>query len=245
MTSSPFFSVITASYNSAGTIQALAQSLADQTYRDFEWIVQDGASSDLTVAIAEGTEAANPRVSSARDSGIYDALNRAIDRSRGEYLIFLGGDDRLSDTNVLDDLHRDLSADPVDILLAQTSYPDGSTFVSRLGRITVVVNSVHHQGAAYSRKRIGAFRYDLSSPVVADYELNLIAYREGWTHRSIDRVISICEDDGVSRRGSETALYADLRRLRRKHLGRSVSWAAWLIGLANVARRRVTKARVS
>ena len=103
----PFFTIITSTYNAAATLPHLLDSLASQTCRDFNWIVQDGASSDATIQIVEQYRDRLPEVltDSGKDSGIYDAWNKAIDRwqdKMGEWILFLGADDKLADVNVLD-----------------------------------------------------------------------------------------------------------------------------------------------
>ena len=102
----PFFTIITSTYNAAATLPRLLDSLASQTCRDFNWIVQDGASSDATIQIVEQYRDRLPEVlaDSGKDSGIYDAWNKAIDRwqdKMGEWVLFLGADDKLADVNVL------------------------------------------------------------------------------------------------------------------------------------------------
>ncbi|MDR2054627.1 MAG: glycosyltransferase [Desulfovibrio sp.] len=99
----PFFSIITATLNAAATLPRLLDSLACQTCRDFELIIQDGASSDNTVAIAESYRKRLPALSlvSVPDTGIYDAWNRALERARGEWVLFLGADDRLASSETL------------------------------------------------------------------------------------------------------------------------------------------------
>ena len=92
----PFFTIITSTYNAAATLPRLLDSLASQTCRDFNWIVQDGASSDATIQIVEQYRDRLPEVlaDSGKDSGIYDAWNKAIDRwqdKMGEWVLFFGG----------------------------------------------------------------------------------------------------------------------------------------------------------
>lgn len=92
---SAMISVITASYNAAATIEALAESLRVQTDPDFEWIVVDGMSTDQT---AERVRLYAERYSwvkciSERDFGIYDALNKGIALSQGEHYVVAGADD--------------------------------------------------------------------------------------------------------------------------------------------------------
>lgn len=102
----PFFSIITATYNAAVSLPRLLVSLAEQTCRDFELIIQDGASSDDTMAMAESYRDRVPGLSlvSEPDKGIYDAWNKAITVQRellGRWILFLGADDALYAPDVL------------------------------------------------------------------------------------------------------------------------------------------------
>ena len=101
---SPFFTIITATRNAAATLPRLLESLAGQTCRVFELIIQDGASTDDTVAVAEAWRERLPALSLASepDTGIYDAWNKALRRIRGQWVLFLGSDDRLDSDTVLE-----------------------------------------------------------------------------------------------------------------------------------------------
>lgn len=235
----PWLSIITATFNAGAHIGSLATSIASQDFRDFEWIVQDGGSTDSTARILRSTANTNLRLASEPDSGIYDALNNALDKARGEYVLFLGADDRLIDSTVLADLHSTTSKSDAKVVLGRIISTSGVEFTSRLGRITRYINSVHHQGALYRRDAFAGFRYDLSAPVVADYELNLLAYRNRWSSVTVDRVFVECGDEGISNRTDERALYRDMRRLRRKHMGPVPSYTAYVVGVANLLRRKI------
>ena len=99
----PFFTIITATFNAASTLPRLLDSLAGQTCRDFEFILQDGASSDATLSRAESYRNRLPvlSVASEPDAGIYDAWNKALPRVSGRWVLFLGADDALADVDVL------------------------------------------------------------------------------------------------------------------------------------------------
>ena len=75
----------------------LLDSLAGQSCRDFELIIQDNSSADNTVAVAESFRARLPAIDiqSEPDAGIYDAWNKALLRARGQWILFLGADDAL------------------------------------------------------------------------------------------------------------------------------------------------------
>lgn len=112
--------IITATYNAAATLPRLLESLAAQTCQDFELVIQDGASSDDTVAVAESYRHRLPSLSlvSEPDAGIYDAWNKALPRVRGEWVLFLGADDTLADKNVLCEVRDNLLVLPKSVVFA-------------------------------------------------------------------------------------------------------------------------------
>lgn len=98
----PAITVIVATRNVAPLLQALFDSLASQTFRDFEVLVSDGASTDGTLPMLERASAILPlRVVSRADAGIYDAWNLALAHARGAWVCFLGADDRFADASSL------------------------------------------------------------------------------------------------------------------------------------------------
>jgi len=102
------FSIVTVVWNRASTIGDALDSLAGQTHRDYEHIVQDGGSSDGTAAIIRRRAADDARISlvSERDGGIYDALNRALARAAGDVVGVLHSDDFLAHPQVLERVAR-------------------------------------------------------------------------------------------------------------------------------------------
>lgn len=102
----PFFTIITATYNAATALPHLLDSLVGQSCQDFELRIQDGASSDDTVAMATGYRGTLPGLSlvSEPDTGIYDAWNKALaahSGQLGQWILFLGADDALYAPDVL------------------------------------------------------------------------------------------------------------------------------------------------
>lgn len=99
MSTTPFFSIVTASYNSEKTITDTITSVLNLDFKDFEYIIIDGNSSDGTLEIIKSfvpkfeTKGVPYKFISEKDKGIYDAWNKGIALSEGQWISFLGSDD--------------------------------------------------------------------------------------------------------------------------------------------------------
>lgn len=93
----PLISVITPAYNAEKTIDATIESVAGQTFCDWEMIIVDDSSTDHTRDKLRKAAAADPRIRAAfleKNSGSAAARNMALDLAKGQYVAFLDGDDR-------------------------------------------------------------------------------------------------------------------------------------------------------
>jgi glycosyltransferase involved in cell wall biosynthesis len=89
----PKISVITATFNSAKTLEATIQSIVAQQYPKLEFIIIDGRSTDGTLEIIKNHAQYITRWVSGKDRGLYDAMNKGIELSTGEMVAFLNSDD--------------------------------------------------------------------------------------------------------------------------------------------------------
>ncbi|MBN1967940.1 MAG: glycosyltransferase [Candidatus Delongbacteria bacterium] len=92
----PLFSIITVSYNSEKTIARTIESVLHQTYKDYEYIIIDGASTDSTVDIIKSyIDKFDGKLSfvSEKDNGIYDAMNKGISKTNGQLIGIINSDD--------------------------------------------------------------------------------------------------------------------------------------------------------
>lgn len=97
-------SIVTATYNSAATIADTLRSVLEQTYADIEYWIIDGASTDQTLAIVHAWEArfgGRLHLVSEPDHGIYDAMNKGIERCTGDIVGLLNSDDFLTSPTVI------------------------------------------------------------------------------------------------------------------------------------------------
>ncbi len=93
-------SVVTACLNNEDTIEDSMKSLASQDYEDIEHIVQDGMSTDNTLEIVKRYHLSS-LIESASDLGLYDALNKGIERSQGDIIGLLHSDDFYASSDVI------------------------------------------------------------------------------------------------------------------------------------------------
>ena len=92
-TRKPFFSIITVVLNNKKTFEATIKSVFDQSFRNYEYIVVDGGSTDGTLDIIKKNEDKIDFWLSEKDNGIYDAFNKAIRISKGKYIGIINSDD--------------------------------------------------------------------------------------------------------------------------------------------------------
>lgn len=109
MPDAPLISIITATFNAAEQLAHTVASLREQTFRNFEWIVIDGGSTDGTPELLRDTEDMLSYWVSEPDSGIYDAWNKGCARARGEWLMFLGAGDVLASPEVFEGFLKTLA----------------------------------------------------------------------------------------------------------------------------------------
>lgn len=115
-------SIITVVFNRAATVGDAAKSLYAQSFGDFEHVVQDGGSTDETIATLNDIGDPRMRLVSERDSGIYDAINRAVARCTGDYIGLVHSDDMFADEHVLADVVRELERSGADALYGDLDY---------------------------------------------------------------------------------------------------------------------------
>jgi len=128
-------SVITASYNSSSTIADTLRSVAEQDYPDIEHIIIDGGSKDNTMEIVRSF----PHISiaiSEKDKGIYDAMNKGVQRATGDIVAILNSDDFYNSSSVLSAVAFQFRDQNIDAVYGDLQYvkQDNTNIVSRYWR---------------------------------------------------------------------------------------------------------------
>lgn len=180
-------SIITITYNAAGVIGPTLRSVREQTFRDFEHIIVDGASSDDTILIARRDGVRGARIISEPDRGIYDAMNKGLHAAKGDFILFLNAGDTFADAGTLQ-LFADAAERHADIVYADTVIVDAGGNILRPRHLSapqkLTVDSfskgmlVCHQ--AFMVRRSIAPDYNLDYRFSADYD---------WTIRCMEETV--------------------------------------------------------
>lgn len=201
----PVFSVIIPTYNSQEHIVEALNSIIDQTFRDLEILVCDGGSADGTVELVRVLN--DPRISifSEPDAGPYDAMNKGIQRSSGEWLLFLGSDDKLHDGAVLARIAGVIARCDKQLiygnaLIRGVSHwaKDGDVYDGPFTREKLRIRNICHQSIFYHSGlfvRLGV--YDVRYKVCADWDFNHRCFAAG-NAEYVDLIVSVFRSGGTS-----------------------------------------------
>lgn len=207
----PLFTIITVCRNAEAVISVSLDSLAAQTFKDWEWIMVDGASTDATVAQANTLHGKGRRLEiiSEPDTGIYSAMNKGLRIARGQFVYFLNADDILHDERVLEDVAQELRMVPDtdflygNILVCHSGQPDLLYRPQPPSRALeeMVCGCIPHQGS-FARLslflgEIGFFNEELR--IAADYQWMMDAVTSPTVQlHYLDRAIAKYAGDGAS-----------------------------------------------
>ncbi|POG24552.1 glycosyl transferase [Aeromonas bestiarum] len=182
-------SIITATYNSAATINDTLASLESQTYHDIEYIIVDGASKDNTLEVIKNNCTRVSKIISEPDQGIYDALNKGIAVATGEIVGFLHSDDLFANNDSVANLVAAFKAGDHNAVYADLDYVDKEN-TNKVIRHWVSGNfksynlqlgwmpahpTFYMSKAMY--KKLGDFSLDF--PIAADYDSILRYFNSG------------------------------------------------------------------
>ncbi|MGX5820037.1 glycosyltransferase [Chitinophaga lutea] len=196
MNARPRISIVTVVFNAAPIIEETVRSITVFQSDKIEYVVVDGGSKDGTLEILDRYRERIDTLVSGPDAGIYDAMNKAIDLCKGEYILNINAGDLLL-VNPLEYLGDEVFARRPAFILFDVLLTDGSVVRSKKSFISRIANTFHHQGLLY--RADGLLRYDLQYRVFADFDLNQRMLKSGAT--TIHRVpVVVCRHDigGIS-----------------------------------------------
>jgi glycosyltransferase involved in cell wall biosynthesis len=216
----PFFSIIIATYNCADKLPNAIASILLQLFQEYEIIILDGLSTDNTVEIANKFDDRRVVVLSEKDLGVYDAMNKGILKSRGEWIYFLGADDNLYNEQVLQTISNETKSHLAPVIYGNVNMrgdspwaKNGEIYAGRFNLKKLLTQNICQQAIFYKREvfnKIGLF--DIRYEVAADWDFNLRCFASMDFHY-IDVVIATFSSGGLSSTIEDTLFLKD--RIRK------------------------------
>jgi putative colanic acid biosynthesis glycosyltransferase len=240
---SPLISVIIVCRNPGPQLADAVSSVAAQG-NHAELIVVDGASTDGTAGWLARSASGSTRYISEPDRGVYDAMNKGVALARGEWVLFLGADDRLVPDALRSaaDALRTLSGD---VACGEARFSDGRVYRFAGLRAAARRNFAHHQATFYRRsvfQRHGL--YDTTLRMQADYDFNLRLMRARCAFDPLPVRIADCGIGGLSDSGAWQNYREEISVRHRHFAGLSpLLWDA--VSVVRFLRKQIVRARRS
>lgn len=199
-------SIVTIVYNGQGCIEKTIKSVLEQTYRNIEYIIIDGLSTDTTLELIAPYNDKIDKLISGQDSGIYDAMNKGLKEVTGDYVIFMNCDDTFTDKDTLgiiaNSIKKNNSPDFIYGDAIEESSIDGTRYAknARDPKYLWYGMFAHHQSMAYKMSVITKhnLKYDLQYKIGADYGFTAEFLTYGKEIHYIDKPLCIFMQDGAS-----------------------------------------------
>ncbi len=171
-------SIIIPTFNSGGQLQECLDSIRIQQFKNYEVLIIDGLSVDDTIGIVEKNKfiIENLFYVSERDNGIYDAMNKGIEASKGEWIYFLGSDDMIADENVLGEVFEVISKNMPDILYGNVRLGNSrEIYGGEFGNERIFEMNIPHQAIFFRRRVFNVVgMFDLEYKSNADWAHNFL-----------------------------------------------------------------------
>lgn len=196
------FSVITINYNNCEGLQRTIESVIGQTYKDYEFLVIDGGSTDGSVEIIKKNAESISYWVSERDNGIYHAMNKGVAQAHGDYCIFMNSGDCFFNNNVLNIIKSANSND--DIIIGKVSVNKPGVIISPppKGELTfyhLYSGSIPHQGSFIRTELLRKYPYDENLRISSDWKFFVqTMIIDNCSVRFVDEYIAIYDLNGFS-----------------------------------------------
>lgn len=196
----PKVSIITINYNAAAGLNKTINSVINQTFQDFEYIIIDGASTDTSVEIINNHKDNISYWVSEEDSGIYNAMNKGIKVANGNYLLFLNSGDALNGATALQDFisYPDFGGD---VIYGDYKFDEGGkVYPDHLTPLFFMRTSLPHQSTFFKKevfKKMGF--YDEKYKIISDRAFYIKCFLSNqFVFKHINYALSVFDLSGMS-----------------------------------------------
>jgi glycosyltransferase involved in cell wall biosynthesis len=197
-------SIITINYNNLEGLKRTVESVVNQTWQEFDYIVIDGGSNDGSANYIESKSANIDYLISEPDTGIYSAMNKGISAAKGKYLLFLNSGDTLYNNKILNEISKSLT-DNLDIYYGDLFFLNQGTldyqkYPDQLSFNFFYKTSLPHPAAFIKKELFNELGdYNESLRIVSDWEFFILAIcKFNKTYKHVNMVVSVFDTNGIS-----------------------------------------------
>lgn len=192
-------SIITINFNNRDGLRKTIESFVNQTWQDFEYIIIDGGSTDGSVEVIKEFADRIDYWVSEPDKGIYDAMNKGIDKATGEYCLFMNSADIIYQTTTLQDAINQL--DGTDIISGRLLFEHGYVMIppQTVTAKFFFTRTLPHQATFIRRNLFEIQKYDCSYRIVSDWKfwIEMLVF-ENKSYKTIQTIIALFDSSGIS-----------------------------------------------
>ena len=226
----PKFSIITVTYNAAKVLEDTIQGIVTQTYKNLEYIIVDGGSTDETLDIIHKYQEHITTVISEPDQGLYDAMNKGIKLATGDYLCFLNAGDGLHEDDTLLQMVHSINGTALPgVLYGETEIVDSQghfLYMRRLSAPATLTWKSFKQGMLVCHQAFFARRdlvepYDLRYRFSADFDWCIRIMKKADVLHNTHLTLIDYLNEGMTTRNHKASLKERFRIMSR-HYG----WAS-------------------
>jgi len=237
----PTFSIITVTYQADKVLEETILSVIHQTYKQVEYIIVDGGSTDRTLSIIDQYRPHIQRVVSEPDKGLYDAMNKGIALATGDYLCFLNAGDTFHKNETLEQIAHTLKSPELpDVIYGETAIVDANGQFLHMRKKSAPDNLnwksfkqgmlVCHQAFFASRELAVAHPYDLQYRFSADFDWCIRIMKKAKCLHNTRLILINYLNEGMTTQNHKASL-KERFRIMVKHYGwfSTVLHHAWFV----------------
>lgn len=194
------YSIITINFNNRSGLHNTIESVIHQSYKDYEFIIIDGGSTDGSVNVIKEHQQYITYWISEKDNGIYNAMNKGIKAAHGDYLCFINSGDMLYNRSVLEQSLPYLRDDIVHGIAENQNSPVSPLCLIKVPNRTELFSpTLHHQACMFKRELFNNSLYDEHYKIVSDWKFyieQILLYDCSFSRMPIK--VAMCEGGGIS-----------------------------------------------
>lgn len=198
----PKITIVTVVYNSEKFIRKTIQSVLVQNYPNIEYLIIDGKSTDKTLDIIK--DFSDPRFSfvSEKDKGVYDAMNKGIDKANGDWIIFMNAGDYFYSENAISSVFNQSLYTDIDVIYGDAEFRLKNIAYIEQAKEEVDTNQYmpfSHQAAFVKTSIAKKYKFDLDFKITADAAFFLKLIKSGCKFLHVNVIIcSYNAEEGLS-----------------------------------------------